>query len=143
MEGLNFIGDARSVRHRRDAASSRRRIPNVRISDIDEPLPLRSLGDGMQRMLGIALAIANAKDGMLVVDEIENGIHYSVQSELWQLIFQLAHRLNVQVFATTHSWDCIEGFQKPAQEKKQEAGMLIRLSLRKDKMVARLFNERK
>ncbi len=141
VEGLNFIGDARSVRLRRDAASSRRRIPTVRISDIDEPLPLRSLGDGMQRMLGIALAIANAKDGMLVVDEIENGIHYSVQSELWQLIFQLAHRLNVQVFATTHSWDCIKGFQKAAQEQKQEEGVLIQLGYKKNEVKATLFDE--
>ncbi|HEU0001342.1 MAG TPA: ATP-binding protein, partial [Ktedonobacteraceae bacterium] len=143
VEGLNFIGDARSVRLRRDVASSRRRIPTVRISDIDEPLPLRSLGDGMQRMLGIALAIANAKDGILLVDEIENGIHYSVQPELWQLIFQLAHRLNVQVFATTHSWDCIEGFQKAAQENTEEEGMLVRLSLLGDDVIATLFDERK
>lgn len=143
VEGLNFIGDARSVRLRRDIASSRRRIPTVRISDIDEPLPLRSLGDGMQRMLGLALAIANAKDGILLVDEIENGIHYSVQPELWQLIFQLAHRLNVQVFATTHSWDCIEGFQKAAQENTEEEGMLVRLSLLGDDVIATLFDERK
>ncbi len=134
VEGLNLVGDPESTHGR---------VPIVKIRDIDEPLPLRSLGNGMQRMLGIALALANAKDGILLIDEIENGIHYSVQSELWQLIFQLARRLNVQVFATTHSWDCIEGFQKAAQEKKQEDGMLIRLSLRKDEVVATLFDERK
>ena len=143
VEDLNFLGDA-SIRLRleRDTTSSRRRIPTVRIANIDEPLPLRSLGDGMQRMLGIALALANAKDGILLIDEIENGIHYSVQPELWQLVFQLAHRLNVQVFATTHSWDCIESFQKAAQEDKQEKRMLIRLSLKKGEIGATLFDER-
>ncbi len=136
VEGINF-------RDEHISASRRERVAIVKIAGIKEPLPLRSLGDGMQRILGIALALANTKNGMLLIDEIENGIHYSVQPELWQLIFQLAHRLNVQVFATTHSWDCIEGFQKAAQEDKQEEGMLIRLSLKKDEVVATLFDERK
>ncbi|MGH2639452.1 MAG: AAA family ATPase, partial [Rhabdochlamydiaceae bacterium] len=107
----------------------------------NEPLPLGSLGNGMLRVLGIVLALANAKDGMLVVDEIENGIHYSAQKELWQMIFRLARSLNVQVFATTHSWDCIEAFQVAAEEDKQEEGILIRLSLKKDEIVSTLFNE--
>ena len=136
VEGYSFVGDPES-------RIGLGRVPIVRIKDIDEPLPLRSLGDGVQRILGIALALVNATDGILLIDEIENGIHYSVQPELWQLIFQLARRLNVQVFATTHSWDCIEGFQKAAQEDKQEDGMLIRLSLKKDEVVATLFDERK
>lgn len=134
VEGQSFVGDP---------GTREGRIPIVRISGIDEPLPLRSLGNGMQRVLGIALALANASDGILLVDEIENGIHYSVQLELWQLIFQLAHRLNVQVFATTHNWDCIEAFQKAAQEDKQEEGMLIRLELKKDEVAATLFDERR
>jgi len=132
VEGLSFVGEPES---------SAGRIPIVRIKGIDEPLPLRSLGDGMQRMLGIALALANAQDGMLLIDEIENGIHYSVQQELWQLVFQLAGRLNVQVFATTHSWDCIEGFQKAAQEDKQNEGLLIRLEFNKGGVGATLFDE--
>jgi AAA domain, putative AbiEii toxin, Type IV TA system len=134
VEGLSLVGDP---------GSSAGRIPIVRIMGIDEPLPLRSLGDGMQRMLGIALALANAQDGMLLVDEVENGIHYSVQPELWQLVFRLAHRLNIQVFATTHSWDCIEGFQKAAQEDKQNEGLLIRLESKKDDISVTLFDERR
>jgi len=147
VEGLNFLGDIQSVRlgMRRGISSSRSRIPipTIKIADIDDPLPLRSLGDGMQRMLGIILALVNAKDGIVLIDEIENGIHYSAQKELWQLIFQLAHRLNIQVFATTHSWDCIEGFQKAATENTDEKGMLIRLSLLGDDVIATLFDERK
>jgi ABC-type transport system involved in cytochrome c biogenesis ATPase subunit len=136
IERLDFIGSS---------ASSLRSIPVpvVKIAGIDEPLPLRSLGDGMQRVLGIVLALVNAKDGMVLIDEFENGIHYSTQAELWQIVFQLAHRLNVQVFATTHSWDCIEGFQKAAQESKQDEGILIRLSLKGDEVISTIFDERK
>ncbi|MGH2509710.1 MAG: AAA family ATPase [Ktedonobacteraceae bacterium] len=111
--GLSFVGEAETTSNR---------VPLVRVKDIDEPLPLGSLGNGMLRILGIVLALANAKDGILLVDEIENGIHYSAQQEVWQMIFSLAPKLNVQVFATTHSWDCIEGFQKAAIGNKQQVG---------------------
>ncbi|MHB8595640.1 MAG: AAA family ATPase [Ktedonobacteraceae bacterium] len=131
VEGVSIIGE------------SRERIPIVKIAAIEERLPLRGLGEGMQRILGITLALVNAKDGILLIDEVENGLHYSVQPELWQLIFQIASRLNVQVFATTHSWDCIEGFQKAAQENTQEEGLLVRLSVKEDEIVATVFDERK
>ncbi len=72
------------------------------------------------------MALVNAKDGFLI-DEIENGIHYSVLPDVWRLIFETAERLNVQVFATSHSWDCIEAFQKAAQENTETEGVLVRL----------------
>ncbi len=121
--------------------SAQNRIPIVRIAGSDTPIPLRSLGDGMQRLLSIALALVNAKDGVLLVDEIENGLHYQVQPQLWRVIFQTARRLNVQVFATSHSLDCIRAFQKVAHEDEQSEGMLIRLEAKKNKIVATLFDE--
>jgi len=60
---------------------------------------------------------------------------------MWRLIFQMARRLNVQVFATTHSWDCIEAFQEAAQED-EFAGMLIRLQDRDGQITPTLFDER-
>ena len=117
------------------------RIPIVKIVDIDEPLPLYSLGDGMLRALGISLALVNASNGFLLIDEFENGLHYTVQPDLWRLIFQVAHRLNVQVFATTHSWDCIEAFQSATQGDIQATGMLIRLESRKHGIGATLFDQ--
>ncbi len=69
------------------------------------PLPL--LGDGLGRLLGIALAIPEAQDGILLVDEIENGLHYTVMSKVWTALAELAREYNVQLFATTHSHECI------------------------------------
>jgi hypothetical protein len=146
IERLNLVGDT-NFRQRliREASlrdqEQRMAIPIVKVTGIKEPIPLASLGGGMQRALGIALALVNARNGMLLIDEFENGLHYSVQVDLWRLIFQVARRLNVQVFATTHSWDCIEGFQKAAQEDKQEEGVLIRLQSRNDEISATLYNE--
>lgn len=118
------------------------RIPVVKLAGSDEPLPLYSLGDGMLRTLGIALALVNAKDGLLLIDEFENGLYYTVQPDIWQFIFQVAHRLNVQVFATTHSWDCIEAFQKAAAADQGDEGLLIRLESIQDDIVPTIFDER-
>jgi predicted ATPase len=88
----------------------RERIPLVRVSGSGEPLPLRSMGDGITRLFHITLALANARNGILLIDEFENGLHWSIQREVWNTIFRLADILDVQVFASTHSRDCIQGF---------------------------------
>lgn len=136
VRGLNFAG------YRMDTQSAPiERIPIVSIEGSEEPIPLRSLGDGMQRMLGIALALVNAKDGILLVDEVENGLHYTILPKLWRLIFETARRLNVQVFATSHSWECLEAFQQVAEEDTESEGLLIRLQLKGEQIVAVLIGE--
>jgi hypothetical protein len=74
----------------------------------DQPIPIGSMGDGMWRMLALAIAITQCKGGVLLVDEIDTGLHYSVMSDMWRLIFGAAKQFDVQVFATTHSFDCIQ-----------------------------------
>lgn len=126
-----------------DVGNSSERIAKAKMANSNNPIPLRSLGEGMNRLFGLALALVDSKDGMWLVDEIESGLHYSVQPDVWRLIFETARRLNVQVFATTHSWDCIEAFQQAAAENKEEEGILIRLEERKGKIVATEFDERR
>lgn len=119
------------------------RSPIVKLAGTSIPIPLRSLGEGMSRMFGIILALVNAKDGVLLIDEVDTGLHYSVLPDVWKLIFEVAHRLNVQVFATTHSWDCIQAFQQASDENKEEEGMLIRLEQRDGDVYPVMFNEQK
>lgn len=80
----------------------------VKLSDSRQRIPIGSMGDGIWRMLGIALSLARAQGGILLVDEIDTGLHYSVMANMWRMVLQTAVRLNVQVFATTHSRDCYE-----------------------------------
>ena len=89
-------------------------------------IPLQRLGEGATRLFGLALAIANCRDGILLVDEAENGIHHTVHADLWKLLFSAAADANVQVIATTHSWDCVTGFAAAALESDAE-GVLYRL----------------
>ena len=73
----------------------------------DHPIPIGSLGDGVWHMLVMALALTQCKDGMLLVDEIDSGLHYSIMSAMWRMILRAASEFDVQVFATTHSSDCV------------------------------------
>lgn len=106
VSGVAFVEDISRSRLRNED----NRIPLVKIRDIEEPLPLKSMGDGITRLFHIIVALVNARKGILLVDEFENGLHWSVQPKVWDVVFQLAERLDVQVFATTHSRDCVEGF---------------------------------
>ena len=132
--------DVERVSIRIDRATPQGTVPIVKVKGSSQPFPLRTMGDGMVRLFGIALALVNAKDGFLLIDEIENGLHYSIQPDVWRLIFRVAGRLNVQVLATTHSWDCIEAFQEAAAEAASEGGMLIRLESLAGKVVATSFD---
>ena len=74
------------------SGSSHERRAIVRAEDIPKPVPLRSFGDGMNRLFGIALSLANAEGGVLLIDEFENGLHYSVQPDVWRMIFNMSEK---------------------------------------------------
>jgi AAA15 family ATPase/GTPase len=104
----------------------RRDIPILIYEDSKKQLPLKSLGDGAIHLFHIILALVNARDGFLLIDEFENGLHYTILPKVWDFVFKFATTLNVQVFATTHSWDCITAFQTASQDSEEEA-ILFRL----------------
>lgn len=117
IERLTFIGEG-----------SRERYAIVKKNDDDRVFPLKSMGDGINRILTIILALLNVEEGYLFIDEFENGLHYTVQEDLWTIIFHLAEKLNIQVFATTHSNDCINAFQKVLNSSQNKiSGQYIRL----------------
>ena len=118
----------------------RPRMAIVKVKGQPRPLPLRSLGDGLNRLFGIVLSLANAQNGLLLIDEVENGMHHATQADVWRAVFRLSKRLNAQVFATSHSWDSIEAFQKAAAEDAED-GVLIRLSRRGDEVIPTLFRK--
>lgn len=131
LERVAFVGEADAPRPRRVAlAKCRNRSPE----------PLKSLGDGMNRIFEISLGLVSAQKGYLLIDEFENGIHYSAQPDLWRMLFDVATALHVQVFATTHSWDCIAAFQMAASEHPSE-GVLVRLEQGDGAIRATCFHE--
>lgn len=146
---ISFVRSDEDAPRPRYASPARRtlsRTAKVRLRDHDRPVPLGSMGDGMLRILQLVLKVFSAKGGFLLIDEFENGLHYSVQEKVWGLIFDLAEQLDIQIFATTHSWDCIESFAKVALAKPRTEGVLFRVgrsarTSEKGKVIATVFDE--
>ena len=108
------------------------RRPIVTLKGSNRRFPLKSMGDGINHILSIILALVNCENGCLLIDEIDNGLHYSVQENLWRVIFDLAKKLNIQVFATTHSNDCINSFTEVLKEENNASiGGFYRMQKRK------------
>jgi hypothetical protein len=80
----------------------------VRCKGTRDRIPIGSMGDGIWRMLGLALTLALTQGGILLLDEIDTGLHYSVMEDMWKLVHRTAKNHKTQVFATTHSRDCTE-----------------------------------
>lgn len=114
------------------------RIAVVTLEGSDSRYRLSSMGDGINRILTIILALLNCKNGVLLLDEFETGLHYSVQDQLWEIIFMLSEKLNVQVFVTTHSNDCLNSF---ARMNKKGEGQLVRLVNQNGKIVSTVFDD--
>ena len=125
--------------HSQDRVSTIR----LRLKDRAVSVPIKTMGDGMNRLFGLGMALACAKNGILLVDEIENGIHWSVLPEVWKFIVKVAKRLNVQVFATTHSNDCLKAFQVGTKSDLDMDGVAVRIEKKNGEFSAEIFDEKR
>jgi len=141
VKALNIINEnIDRITFVNEGGSDRFRIPVVSLKDTGRRVHLSSMGDGLNRVLTIILSLLNCKNGVLLLDEFETGLHYSVQKQLWDIIFLLAEELNVQVFVTSHSFDCLKAF---ADANVSEQGMLIRLEQRSSGIEPVCYTENK
>lgn len=82
--------------------------PIIRIDLGFKPLiPVTQMGQGFNRLLNIYSEVIAAEAKVLLIDEIENGLHYSVMPQVFEGLFNAVKELDIQIFATTHSWECI------------------------------------
>lgn len=102
------------------------------LNDLSKSLPISSMGEGLRRILSLMLVIATTEDGIVLVDEIENGLHHSIHVEVWKAIAEAAGNYNVQVFATTHSYEMIMAAHEAFQGKNARDFHLYRLGRSRD-----------
>ena len=74
---------------------------------LSELVPLAVMGEGMSRIACLVLAISAVGDGIVLIDEVENGFHHSVLPKVWLVLVEAAKQFNTQIFATTHSRECV------------------------------------
>ena len=128
IERIAVVGDGTS----RFSGAGRRVL--VKLRSHPAPVPLKSLGDGAARLFATGLALANSRDGFLVIDEADNGIHYSLERSFWRMVLEVSRACNVQVLATTHSSDCVAGFARAAAEFQDVESVYLRLEPRGDQL---------
>ncbi|HOR78646.1 MAG TPA: AAA family ATPase [Anaerolineaceae bacterium] len=117
------------------ASENRRPYLRVEHKDFGEA-PLMVFGDGMKRVLFIATGLVTAKNGLLLLDEIEGGIHAFVLPEIMKWLFKAAREYHIQIFATTHSLEAVDAVLLSAKETPDEF-VTYRLS-REDHLAKRL-----
>jgi hypothetical protein len=124
IKRVGFVADPRVREHR---------IAKASLEGQRQPVPMAALGDGVVRMFQIAVAMEFAATNreetfsLLLIDEVETGVHHTLHPDLWRFILQAARALDVHVFATTHSWDCLEGLAKAVKEDEEADAQAIRL----------------
>ena len=113
---IERIAPGRSEKSSTGSSSSRRSSIFVRLKGVKDRVPIGTMGDGVWRLLGLALNIAPSANGILLIDEIDTGLHHTVMKNMWRFIYSAARKYNVQVFATTHSRDCYQSLAAIARE---------------------------
>jgi len=109
--------------------------------NIGRLIPLPMMGEGISRLLSIILAIYDSPHGVVLVDEIEKGLHYSTMVEVWKAIAETARRSETQIIATTHSWECIKAAHEASAASDAYSFRLHRLERVKDEIRVATYNQ--
>jgi len=97
-------------------------------------IPVTELGDGTKHLIDIITSLYRTENGYLFIDEIDNGIHYTMLDNLWEVILKVSKELNVQIFSTTHSKECIESYVRVAEKLEDEDITFIELFKHENKI---------
>lgn len=112
----------------------------VRVTGEQPLLPLQMMGEGVQRCFNIAVAMAAGEPPLLAVDEIENGLHHSVMKRVWRWMAEVSARRGIQVFATTHSEECVHAACQAFMELGDDGLKVIRLDRQEHETVAKVYD---
>ncbi|MCY4438280.1 MAG: AAA family ATPase [Chloroflexi bacterium] len=104
-------------------------------------MPLLHMGEGIAHVLSWLLAIKTIKNGTILIDEFENGLYYTALVDVWKAISAAARESNLQVFATTHSWECVLAAHRAFVESNEYDFRLHRLERRDGKVIALTYDE--
>jgi predicted ATPase len=90
-------------------------------------MPVYHMGDGVVRILNIILTIATSPGGVVMIDEFGTGLHYSILSRICQAVAAAAEKYDVQVIATTHSYELLEEAHKGLVKSNPDSFAYIRI----------------
>ena len=113
----------------------------VRLAGVKDRVPIGSMGDGIWRMLGLALAVVASGKGILLIDEVDTGLHHSVMDDMWRFLNECSKKFNVQIIATTHSRDCYQSLATICREDVIEQSEVTIQRIERDRSEAVAYSE--
>lgn len=130
IERLAFLSESRST------------STNVllKLKGFEQRLPLGTLGGGLRHLLALVLNLLSARGGFLLVDEIDTGLHYSVMVDMWRLLIESSKRLGIQVFATSHSLDCVRALARLRRRYPETAAAVTLHRVEKDALTTVVYD---
>jgi hypothetical protein len=112
----------------------------VRLEPATPFLPIQMMGEGFQRCFELAVSALSNDWPTLFIDEFENGLHHSVLEPVWSQLAKISKQHNLQVFATTHSEECIHAACRAFTALGDEGLRVIRLDRRDDETTAAIYD---
>ena len=97
------------------------------VKGLPRKVPVNLLGDGVSRLLTLLIQITKLRGGYLLVDEIENGFHYSTMRDVWRVLYIAAKENQCQIFASTHSYECLTAYADALGELAPDDYSFVRL----------------
>lgn len=94
------------------------------ITSLPEKIPVGLISSGVNKLVALLCAIATQKHGVLIVDEIENGFHFRAMPEIWRTVYEACRNYHVQLFASTHSQECLESLTDLIKNRDQDFSLL-------------------
>lgn len=116
-------------------------LGNIAYLDIGlaQMMPLNMFGSGMIRATMILSECILQDSKVLLIDELEQGLHYQAISFLLEALLRLAKDQDIQIFTTTHSIEVIKGLQQVLGQEEfiehRDTTMCITLQRDKDGIV--------
>jgi hypothetical protein len=94
------------------------------VASMPEKLPLALISAGINRLVGIWLGISALAGGVILADEIENGIYYKMLPKVWSSLLRFSKQYETQLFVTTHSQECLNAIMPTLQDNANEFSIL-------------------
>ena len=112
-------------------------------SNSEKKIPIKSMGDGINRLLEMIITVIANANSVILIDEIENGFHYSIHKDLWKLLSMAALAVNSQLIATTHSYECISAAAAAVKEcNLSDDFEYIRIDREKDSFILNYYDSK-
>ncbi len=110
-----------------------------KLKGLPRTLPINFMGEGMEKVLALIVGIAHSTNHIILLDEIENGLHYSIMPKIWKAIGKALQKYNCQLIATTHSYECLQAAHEGLSEMPKDFRH-IRIQQKDGEISAKLSN---